>query len=59
MTGGGRHRGLVANVAIAGGLHKDDITVYKSLGHTAQDLVTADAVLRMARASGQYPELPW
>lgn len=28
-------------------------------GRTAQDLATADAVLRMARASGQYPELPW
>ena len=40
-------------------IHKDDITVYKSLGHTAQDLATADAVVRMARASGQYPELPW
>ena len=36
---------------IAGRIHKDDITVYKSLGHTAQDLATA-------RASGQYPELP-
>ena len=44
---------------IAGRIHKDDITVYKSLGHTAQDLATADTILRMARASGQYPELPW
>ncbi|MEO8544358.1 MAG: ornithine cyclodeaminase family protein [Burkholderiaceae bacterium] len=44
---------------VAGREHKDDITVYKSLGHTAQDLATADAVLRMARASGEYPELPW
>lgn len=44
---------------IAGRIHKDDITVYKSLGHTAQDLATADTILRMARASGQYPELAW
>ncbi len=42
-----------------GRLYKEDITVYKSLGHAAQDLATADAVLRMARASGQYPDLPW
>jgi ornithine cyclodeaminase/alanine dehydrogenase-like protein (mu-crystallin family) len=44
---------------VVGREHKDDITVYKSLGHTAQDLATADAVVHMARASGQYPELPW
>ena len=44
---------------IHGRLHKDDITVYKSLGHVAQDLATADAVLRLARASGRHPELPW
>jgi ornithine cyclodeaminase len=44
---------------VAGREHKDDITVYKSLGHTAQDLATAEAIVRMARASGQYPELPW
>lgn len=44
---------------IHGRLHKEDITVYKSLGHVAQDLATADAVLRLARSSGQYPELPW
>lgn len=44
---------------VAGREHKDDITVYKSLGHTAQDLATADAVVRMAHASGDYPELPW
>lgn len=44
---------------VRGRLHKEDVTVYKSLGHAAQDLATADAVLRMARASGQYPELAW
>jgi len=44
---------------VDGRRHKNEITVYKSLGHTAQDLATADAVMRLARASGQYPELPW
>lgn len=44
---------------IHGRQHKDDITVYKSLGHVAQDLAAADAVLRLARASGKYPDQPW
>lgn len=43
----------------AGRLSADDITVYKSLGHTAQDLATADAIVRLARDSGQYPETAW
>lgn len=42
-----------------GRLSAHDITVYKSLGHTAQDLATADALLRLARGSSAYPEVPW
>lgn len=42
-----------------GRLAAHDITVYKSLGHTAQDLATADALLGRARASGRYPALDW
>jgi len=44
---------------VCGRIEPGDITVYKSLGHTAQDLATADAVLQRARASSQFPELPW
>jgi len=42
-----------------GRLADGDITVYKSLGHTAQDLATADALVGLARASGRYPEVEW
>ncbi len=44
---------------VAGRLTAQDITVYKSLGHTAQDLASADAVLQAAISSGKYPELDW
>lgn len=44
---------------LPGRLAAHDITVYKSLGHTAQDLATANALLGLARASGRYPEVDW
>jgi ornithine cyclodeaminase/alanine dehydrogenase-like protein (mu-crystallin family) len=44
---------------VPGRLSASDITVYKSLGHTAQDLATADAVWRLARDSGKYPQVAW
>ncbi len=37
----------------------DDITVYKSLGHTAQDLATADMLVQLAQDSGRYPDIDW
>lgn len=36
-----------------------DITVYKSLGHTAQDLAAAGAVYRNAAAHAGYPDSAW
>lgn len=36
-----------------------DLTVYKSLGHTAQDLAAANAVARRAAASGDFPDVAW
>ena len=36
-----------------------DITVYKSLGHTAQDLAAAAAVYQRAVASPDYPDIAW
>lgn len=45
---------------IAGRRDADEITVYKSLGHTAQDLAAADAVYRRAAAaSTAFPDLAW
>lgn len=44
---------------VAGRLDDADITVYKSLGHTAQDLATAQAVLARAQAHGGYPDAAW
>lgn len=44
---------------LPGRLTAHDITAYKSLGHTAQDLATAQALLVLARASGRYPEIDW
>lgn len=44
---------------LPGRLAAHDITVYKSLGHTAQDLATADTLLGLARASGSHPEIAW
>ena len=58
----GHLRGEIGEVLLGqvqGRIGADDITVYKSLGHTAQDLATADALVQRARASGRYPELPW
>lgn len=37
----------------------EDITVYKSLGHTAQDLATAQALVELAQADGGYPDIAW
>ncbi|MEO6625745.1 MAG: hypothetical protein ABIN37_13085, partial [Burkholderiaceae bacterium] len=37
----------------------DDITVYKSLGHTAQDMATARALVDRAAASGRFPDIDW
>ena len=43
----------------AGRLTADDITIYKSLGHTAQDLATAQALVQLAQDSGRYPAIAW
>lgn len=43
----------------AGRLTADDITVYKSLGHTAQDLATAQVLVQLAQDSGRYPAIAW
>ena len=45
---------------IAGRQSDADITVYKSLGHTAQDIATADAVYRNAlERAAEFPDLAW
>lgn len=44
---------------VAGRETAADITVYKSLGHTAQDLAAADAVYRQSVSSASYPDIPW
>ena len=36
-----------------------DITVYKSLGHTAQDLAAADAVYRQSLERPEHPDIAW
>ena len=36
-----------------------DITVYKSLGHVAQDIATADAVYRRALGRADFPDQAW
>ena len=36
-----------------------DITVYKSLGHIAQDIATADAVYRHALERPEFPDVAW
>ena len=36
-----------------------DITVYKSLGHAAQDLATAAALVQLAQDSGRFPAIDW
>lgn len=51
--------GAVLLGELAGRRSADEITVYKSLGHTAQDLATANALVRLARASGRHPEMDW
>lgn len=44
---------------IPGRLQETDITVYKSLGHTAQDLAAADAVYRNALGRPDVPDMAW
>jgi ornithine cyclodeaminase len=44
---------------VAGRLVDGDITVYKSLGHTAQDLAAADAVYRQAQSRVDIPDIAW
>jgi len=44
---------------VPGRLTDADITVYKSLGHTAQDLATAGAVVRQALGRADVPDIPW
>jgi ornithine cyclodeaminase len=44
---------------VAGRLADADITVYKSLGHTAQDLAAADAVYRQALGRADIPDIAW
>ena len=44
---------------VTGRERTDDITVYKSLGHTAQDMATARALVDRASASGRYPDIAW
>ena len=44
---------------VSGRASASDITVYKSLGHTAQDMTTARAIVERAAASGAYPDVAW
>ncbi len=44
---------------VPGRLSLADITVYKSLGHSAQDLATADAIYRRAVLRGDIPDVDW
>lgn len=51
--------GAVLSGQVPGRQSCDDITVYKSLGHTAQDLATAQALVQLAQDSGRYPPIDW
>ena len=44
---------------VAGRLGQDDITVYKSLGHTAQDMAAARAVVERAQSRPGFADVPW
>ncbi len=44
---------------VAGRLGKNDITVYKSLGHTAQDMAAARAVVERAQSRPGFADVPW
>ncbi len=44
---------------VAGRQSAADITVYKSLGHVAQDIATADAVYRRALGRADFPDIAW
>ncbi len=44
---------------VPGRLTDADITVYKSLGHTAQDLAAAQAVYRQALVRTDVPDIAW
>ena len=60
---GERHlRGEIGEVLLGrvpGRTDAGDITVYKSLGHTAQDLAAADAVYRQALQRADVPDIAW
>ncbi len=51
--------GDVLNDRIAGRLTPDDITMYKSLGHAAQDVFVSDHALQQARVSGIGTIVDW
>lgn len=55
-------RGEIGQVScgeIEGRTSEEEITVYKSLGITAQDLFAAHAVLEKAQAQGRGTAIPW
>lgn len=55
-------RGEIGEVLLGrvpGRLDARDITVYKSLGHTAQDLAAADAAYRQALLRPDVPDIAW
>ena len=62
VVGEAHLRGEIGEVLlgrVTGRERTDDITVYKSLGHTAQDMATARALVDRASASGRYPDIAW
>ncbi len=55
-------RGEIGEVLLGqmpGRQDRAEITVYKSLGHSAQDLATADAVVQRALGRADFPDLDW
>jgi len=59
---GSHLRGEIGEVLlgqVAGRQTAMDITVYKSLGHTAQDLATAQAVVHRAAGAAGFPDMAW
>ncbi len=62
VVGESHLRGEIGEVLlgrVTGRASAHDITVYKSLGHTAQDMATARAVVDRATASGRFPDVAW
>jgi ornithine cyclodeaminase len=51
--------GAVLLGRIAGRQSDDDITVYKSLGHAAQDIAAAQAVYQQALRRPEFPDMDW